>query len=87
MALIGNNPVRTSTFQDPEVQANAMNASLWKMAQLPSVPQPDLPEFGEMNYEFSLEIQNAALGKKTVEQALDDTEAKWREILTKAGRL
>lgn len=87
MALIGNNPVRTSTFQDPEVQANPMNANLWRMAQLPSVPQPDLPEFGEMNYEFSLEIQNAALGTKKVEQALDDTEAKWREILKKAGRL
>ena len=87
MALIGNNPVRTSTFQDPEVQANPMNANLWKMLQLPSVPQPDLPEFGEMNYEFSLEVQNAALGKKTPKQALDDTVAKWREILKKAGKL
>jgi len=86
MALLGNNPIRISTYQDPEVMANPMNEVLYKMVVGPSVPQCDLPEFAEMNYNFSLEIQNAALGKKSARQALDDTAANWRDILKKSGR-
>ena len=85
MALLGNNPTRLSSYQDPDVMANPMNQALYKMVAGTSVPQPDLPEFAEMNYEFSLEIQNAALGKKSAKQALDDAAKKWREILKKAG--
>jgi len=86
MGIIGNNPLRISTYKDPQVMANPMNETLYEMVMSPSVPQCDLPEFGEMNYEFSLEIQNAALGKKTARQALDDAVTKWREILKKSGR-
>jgi len=85
MALLGNNPVRLSTYKDPEVAADPLNRTVYKIITSPSVPQCDLPEFGEMNYEFSLEIQKAAEGKKSAEEALDDTASKWREILKKAG--
>ena len=86
MALLGNDPVRVSTYQDPEVSALSFIPALYEMVVGKSVPQCDLPEFAEMNYEFSLEIQNAALGKKSAKQALDDTAEKWREILQKSGR-
>jgi len=86
LALLGNNPMRLSTYRDPEVMAMPMNQALYRMATGPSVVTCDMSEFAEMNYEFSLEIQNAALGKKSAKQALDDTAEKWREIMKKAGR-
>jgi multiple sugar transport system substrate-binding protein len=85
MALIGNNPIRLSTYKDPDVIADPMNKAILGMIASPSVPQCDLPEFGDMNHEFTLEIQNAALGKKSAKQALDDTVATWRDMLKKAG--
>ncbi len=90
MGLMGNcGPIRISTYEDPDIMndpySGPSSKAVYQMIEGPSVPQCDLPEFGEMNYNFSLEIQKAAEGSKTVEQALDDTEKDWRDILSKAG--
>jgi len=85
MALLGNGPIRLSSYKDPQISSDPMQQVIYKLITSPSVPQCDLPEFGEMNYEFSLEVQKAAQGQISAERALDDTADKWREILKKAG--
>ena len=84
-SLLGNGPIRPSTYKDPDVMKLGLPKTLGQMLNANSVPQPDLPEFGEMNYNFSLEIAKAATGEKSAKKALDDTAANWREILNKAG--
>lgn len=78
-------PARIDNYYDLEV----VNEFPFLLAVAQSfeggVPWPQFPEFEEMYSLVSIELQNAILGKKSSQQALDDAATGLRKIFERAG--
>jgi multiple sugar transport system substrate-binding protein len=88
LAMMGGNPLRTSTHANPELQA----LFPWYATVLEQLPcadadwRPLIPEWGAMNAPIlGDEISAALTGQKTIEEALDSANHRLRELLDRAG--
>jgi multiple sugar transport system substrate-binding protein len=80
---------RTSAFKDPEVvkQFPYVNDSWAAIANAETIPTALIPEFFQMNDVMNVEFNNALIGGHDAKTACANVQAKWEEILKKAGHL
>jgi multiple sugar transport system substrate-binding protein len=89
LALVNGTPVRFSALRDPKVQemypwVAAVLAAEEKGQVFPDY-RPRYPFYPQIEEALGLQLNNAALGKVTPEQALKEANAQIRKIITDAG--
>ena len=84
MALSGNGPVRASTFENPKYKAMVptVNGTL-TMLKLGYPMFPAFENFTQVNDIIGEQIQQAVLGRKTAEQAMQDAQGAISGLLPK----
>ena len=85
--LDGAPPVRHSTVDDPEMQEQFPEFEV--LAEQLEYANPDwrpiIPEWGEINEQLGIAINQVLTGDKTPEQAMQDVEQPIRDIMERAG--
>ncbi|AMJ62488.1 extracellular solute-binding protein [Bosea sp. PAMC 26642] len=90
LALLNGTPVRYSALQDPQVQKLypwvAEVAAAERAGQVFPDYRPRYPFYPQIEEALGLELNNAALGKSTPEEALKLANEKIRKIVADAGQ-
>ncbi len=85
MALSGNGPIRTSTFEDPKYKSRAPYLDgMLVMLKYGSPMFPAFENFTQVNDLIGEQIQQVVLGRKTAEQAMKEAEAAIGGLLPKS---
>ena len=89
LALVNGTPVRYSALQDAAVQKlypwTAVVAEAERSGRVYADYRPRYPFYPQIEEVLGLELNNAALGKTTPEEALKSANDKIRKIVTDAG--
>jgi len=88
LAEIGADPVRYSTFADPELQATHPEyAVILEQLKCANVDwRPLIPEWGAMNAPIlGVRLSEFVTGEKTAQEALDTAAEEIRELMTREG--
>jgi len=85
---IGGDPVRMSTFADPELQAKYSEYPVL-LEQLKCAAtdwRPLIAEWGEINVNvMGVALSEAMSGEKGIQEALDEASAKTRDVMNRSG--
>lgn len=88
LAEMGGDPIRTSTMNDPELQATFEDYPVL-VEQLKCARadwRPLIPEFPEIDAQIiGISVSEAITGQKSAQQALDEANAKIEALLTEKG--
>ena len=80
-------PGRTSTYNDPDTVASRPWFPILGNNLANGVALPRIPEADELIQVLGQNVRRAAAGEMGIPEALADAQARWEEILRKAGRL
>ena len=86
LAKIGGAPSRLSVLNNPEFATKEYRyfEAIKSAFPIQRVPMK-IPEFFKLNEALSVELSDAISGGKTPEQALNDAQKSWEEIMEEAG--
>lgn len=86
LAKIGGGPSRLSVLNDPEFATHEYRyfKAIKETFPMEKVPMK-IPEFFMLNEALSVELSAALSGRKTAEQALNDAQKSWEQIMKDAG--